>query len=67
MLLRVPKVIGGNSASDPRPSPDPPLHACLATADVHDDAAATRGGSQLVGGIPHAVIPASPPAPIPGA
>ena len=64
MLLRVTKVIGGNSASDPRPSPDPPLHACLATADVHDDAAATRGGSQLIGGIPHAVIPASPLPPV---
>jgi hypothetical protein len=43
MLLRVTKVVGGNSASDPRPSPDPPLHACLATADVRQPASSSSG------------------------
>jgi hypothetical protein len=32
MMLRIDKVIGGTNAADPRPSPDRPLHACLATA-----------------------------------
>jgi hypothetical protein len=72
MLLRVTKVTGGNNAADPRPSFDPPLHACLATADVRvdvgddDNANVDRDGgggggeSQLIGGVPYAVVPASP-------
>jgi hypothetical protein len=72
MLLRVTRTVGGNTAADPRPSSDPPLHACLATADVtqsssinvgDDNNGIDRGGgeSQLIGGVPHAVIPVSPP------
>ena len=61
MLLRIDKVAGGNNPSDPQPSSDAPLHACLATAPVPkedansnintnavvDDGGATQGGSQL--------------------
>ncbi|KAL7554365.1 hypothetical protein ACHAWF_017812 [Thalassiosira exigua] len=53
MLLRVDKVRGGNGPSDPRPSPDPPLHACLATASVGGGgggggaATQTQGGTQF--------------------
>ncbi|KAL3763233.1 hypothetical protein ACHAW5_005500 [Stephanodiscus triporus] len=66
MLLRVTKVSGGNTAADPRPSPDPPLHACLSTAvapERHavDSSGGSLGGSQLIGGVPHAVVPLSPP------
>ncbi len=32
MMLRIDMVIGGSNAADPRPSPNRPLHACLATA-----------------------------------
>lgn len=32
MMLRINKVIGGTNATDPHPSADRPLHACLATA-----------------------------------
>mmetsp|Transcript_56046 Transcript_56046/g.119185 ORF Transcript_56046/g.119185 Transcript_56046/m.119185 type:complete len:863 (-) Transcript_56046:16-2604(-) len=77
MLLRVDKVSGGNKPTDPQPSFEPPLHACLATASVRGgggsgdnndsggngrggDNAPTQGGSQLIGGVPHAVIPTSP-------
>lgn len=74
MLLRVTKVSGGNSATDPRPPSDPPLHACLATAVVTQSGNAPLSGSsgdsplgesQIIAGVEHAVIPASPPIPIP--
>ena len=66
MLLRVTKVSGGNTAADPRPSHDPPLHACLSTAvaperHAADSSGGSLGGSQLIGGVPHAVVPLSPP------
>lgn len=43
MMLRIDKVIGSNTA-DPRPSPDRPLHACLATAILPTTATATSDG-----------------------
>lgn len=67
MLLRVTKVSGGNGAADPRPSSDPPLYACLTTTVVTQSAnnAGDSPESQIIAGVEHAVIPASPPPPIP--
>lgn len=46
MMLRIDKVIGGQTSADPRPSPDRPIYACLATAT----ATANPGGGGGDGG-----------------
>ena len=50
MMLRIDKVIGGQTSADPRPSPDRPIYACLATATATATATANPGGGGGDGG-----------------